>query len=392
MQKFSNVNELVDKLKPENPVYCIRPESIKKAVDFFKSNFPGKVLYAVKTNPNKVVLKHIIKNGVDCFDVASLNEIKLIRKISAKVRLYFMHTVKSREDIEKAYFNYNIKDFALDTKEELQKILEVTNNAKDLNFFVRVAISNEHAEIDLSRKFGASPSEALGLMRLSKHHGKNVGISFHVGSQCMHKISFSNGIKEIGNIIKKTKIVPDVINIGGGFPSIYPDLKPEPIENYMIEIKKSLKNLNLDKLPEIICEPGRAIVAESGSTIVKVILRKKNKLFINDGTYGSLFDAGVPNFVLPSRMISAGRSQSKKITAFDFYGPTCDSLDYMKGPFILPNNIKEGDYIELGQLGAYSLTFRTKFNGFFSDQIVELNDKPIMSLYDQSSKVNYLVA
>ena len=155
MQKFSNVNELVNKLKPENPVYCIRPESIKKAVDFFKSNFPGKVLYAVKTNPNKVVLKHIIKNGVDCFDVASLNEIKLIRKISAKVRLYFMHTVKSREDIEKAYFNYNIKDFALDTKEELQKILEVTNNAKDLNFFVRVAISNEHAEIDLSRKFGA---------------------------------------------------------------------------------------------------------------------------------------------------------------------------------------------------------------------------------------------
>ena len=155
---------------------------------------------------------------------------------------------------------------------------------------------------------------------------------------------------------------------------------------------KILKNLNLDKLPEIICEPGRAIVAESGSTIVKVILRKKNKLFINDGTYGSLFDAGVPNFVLPSRMISVGRSQSKKITAFDFYGPTCDSLDYMKGPFILPNNIKEGDYIELGQLGAYSLTFRTKFNGFFSDQIVELNDKPIMSLYDQSSKVNYLVA
>ncbi|OUW73871.1 MAG: ornithine decarboxylase [Pelagibacteraceae bacterium TMED216] len=392
MQKFRNVNELINKLKPENPVYCIRPESIKKAVDFFKGNFPGKVLYAVKTNPNKIVLKNIIKNGVDCFDVASINEVKLIRKINSKVRLYFMHTVKSREDIHKAYFNYNIKDFALDTKEELQKILEVTNNAKDLNFFVRVAISNEHAEIDLSRKFGASPSEALGLVRLSKHHGKKVGLSFHVGSQCMHKISFSNGIKEIGNIIKKTKIIPDVINIGGGFPSIYPDLKPEPLENYMLEIKKSLNSLNLNKLPEIICEPGRAIVAESGSTIVKVILRKKNKLFLNDGTYGSLFDAGVPNFVLPSRMISAGRSQSKKITAFDFYGPTCDSLDYMKGPFILPNNIKEGDYIELGQLGAYSLTFRTKFNGFFSDQIVELNDKPIMSLYDQSSKVNYLVA
>ena len=236
------------------------------------------------------------------------------------------------------------------------------------------------------------PSEALGLMRLCKQHGKKVGLSFHVGSQCMHKISFSKGIKEIGNIIKKTKIIPDVINVGGGFPSVYPDLKPEPLENYMTEIKRGLENLKLEKLPEIFCEPGRAIVAESGSTIVKVKLRKKNKLFINDGTYGSLFDAGVPNFILPSRMISNGRVQSKKITTFNFYGPTCDSLDYMKGPFMLPNNIKEGDYIELGQLGAYALTFRTNFNGFYSNKIVEVNDKPIMSLYDDTTKVSYLVA
>ena len=160
----------------------------------------------------------------------------------------------------------------------------------------------------------------------------------------------------------------------------------------MSEINKSLKELNLKKMPEVLCEPGRAIVAESGSAIVRVNLRKKNKLYINDGTYGSLFDAGVPNFVLPSKMISNGRMQSKKLTAFNFFGPTCDSLDYMKGPFILPNNIKEGDYIELGQLGAYGLTFRTNFNGFFSNKIVELKDKPIMSLYDSSSKFNYLVA
>ena len=208
----------------------------------------------------------------------------------------------------------------------------------------------------------------------------------------MHKISFSKGLKEISNIIKKTKITPDTINVGGGFPSIYPDLKPEPLENYFNEIKIGLKHLKLEKMPEVICEPGRALVAESGSTIVRVNLRKKNKLYINDGTYGSLFDAGVPNFILPTRMIANGRTQSKKITAFQFYGPTCDSLDYMKGPFLLPNNIKEGDYIELGQLGAYGLTFRTKFNGFYSDTIVELNDKPIMSLYNDTGKINYLVA
>ena len=392
MRKFKNVDELVNELKPDYPVYCIRPESIKKSTKFFKDNFPGKVLYAVKTNPNEKVIKEIISNGVEDFDVASLNEIKLIKKIKPEANLYFMHTIKSKDSISSAYFNYGVKNFALDSKDELRKILDATNQAKDLNLYVRIAISNEHAEIDLSRKFGALPSEALGLVRLCKEHSKKLGISFHVGSQCMHKISYSKGIREIGNIIKKTKIIPDIINVGGGFPSLYPDLNPEPLNNYLDEIKTSLKNLKLPKLPKIICEPGRAIVAESGSTIVKVILRKKQNLYINDGTYGSLFDAGVPNFVLPTKMITNGRIHSKKLTSFKFFGPTCDSLDYMKGPFLLPNNIKEGDYIELGQLGAYGLTFRTKFNGFYSNEIFELNDKPIMSLYEDSSKVDYLVA
>jgi len=392
MRKFTSVNELVNTLEPEYPVYCIRPNSVRKSVEFFKNNFPGKVLYAVKTNPNEKIIKIIINSGIQNFDVASIDEVKLIKKIDNKAKIYFMHTIKSRESIKEAYFQYNIKDFALDSKDELLKILETTNNAKDLNLYVRIAISNEHAEIDLSRKFGALASEALGLLRLCKEHGRKVGISFHVGSQCMDKISFSKGIGEIGNIIKKTKIVPDVINIGGGFPSIYPDLKPEPLDNYLNEIKKALKNLKLEKVPEIFCEPGRAIVAEAGSTIVKVILKKKQKLYINDGTYGSLFDAGVPNFVLPAKMISNGRVVSKKLTAFNFYGPTCDSLDYMKGPFLLPNNIKEGDYIELGQLGAYGTTFRTKFNGFYSDAIYQVDDKPILSMYDRTDKFSYLVA
>ena len=392
MGKFKSVNELVNLLKPDYPVYCIRLSEIKKSVNFFKENFPGKILYAVKTNPNEKIIKQIIANGIREFDVASLNEIKLIKKIYPEAKLHFMHTIKSKESIVSAYYDYNVKSFSLDSRDELRKILDATNQAKDLELFVRIAISNEHAEIDLSRKFGSLPSEALGLVRLCKQHAKKLGISFHVGSQCMHKISYSKGIREIGNIIKKTKILPDFINVGGGFPSIYPDLNPEPLKNYLDEIKVSLKNLKLPKLPEIICEPGRAIVAESGSTIVKVILRKKENLYINDGTYGSLFDAGVPNFVLPTKMITNGRIHSKKLTSFKFFGPTCDSLDYMKGPFLLPNNIKEGDYIELGQLGAYGLTFRTKFNGFYSNEIFELNDKPIMSLYDDSSKVNYLVA
>ncbi len=392
MQKFNSVEELVNTVQPVDPVYCIRPNSIKSACSWFKSHFPGNILYAVKTNPNERVIKYIAESGIEKFDVASINEIKLIQKNFPKSRLYYMNTVKSREHIKESYFNYNVRDFAFDTKDELQKIIEATNNAKDLNLFVRVSISNEHAEIDLSQKFGALPSEALGLLRLAKAHASKIGLSFHVGSQCMHPISYSKGIKELGNIIKKTKIMPDFINVGGGFPSVYPDLNPQPLENYISEIKKTFDNLKLEKKPELMCEPGRALVAESGSSIVRVVLRKKQKLYINDGTYGSLFDAGVPSFVLPTKMIPSGRVTSKKLTSYSLYGPTCDSIDYMKGPFVLPNNLKEGDYLEIGQLGAYSLTFRTKFNGFYSDQIFEVNDKPIMSMYNKDILSSYLVA
>jgi len=392
MQKFKTVDDLISQLKPEQPIYCIRKKSIQSASIYFKNKFPGKVLYAVKTNPHPEVLKTIVESGIENFDVASIQEIKDIRAINPNAKCSYMHTVKSRENIKEAYFNYNIKAFSLDTKDELIKIIETTNQAKDLELFVRVAVSNEHAEIDLSKKFGASISEATGLLRLTKQYAKKIGLSFHVGSQCMHPISYTKGIKDIGNIIKKTKIIPDYINIGGGFPAIYPDLVPQSLDNYFKEIKKGLINLKLERLPEILCEPGRALVAESGSTIVRVNLRKKQKLYINDGTYGTLFDAGTPNMVYPSRLIKNGKIISKKLTAFDFYGPTCDSMDYMKGPFLLPNNIKENDYIELGQLGAYGLTFRTQFNGFYSDKIYEVEDEPIMTLYGKESNKEILVA
>ena len=392
MQKFKSVDELVSQLKPEKPIYCIRKKSIQLASTYFRNKFPGKILYAVKTNPHPEVLKTIVESGIENFDVASIQEIKDIRAIDPNAKCSYMHTVKSRESIRDAYFNHNIKTFSLDTKDELIKIIESTNHASDLELFVRIAVSNEHAEIDLSKKFGVLASEASGLLRLTKQYAKKIGLSFHVGSQCMHPISYVKGISEVGNIIKKTKIIPDYINIGGGFPAIYPDLVPQSLDNYFEEIKKGLENLKLEKLPELICEPGRAIVAESGSTIVRINLRKKQKLYINDGTYGTLFDAGTPNIVYPSRIIKTGKIISKKLTAFDFYGPTCDSMDYMKGPFLLPNNIKENDYIELGQLGAYGLTFRTQFNGFYSNEIYEVEDEPIMTMYGKNSNKAILVA
>ena len=357
MAKFQSVDELVKATRPVNPVYCIREESIRTASSWFVENFPGTTLYAVKCNSNEKVLKTLFESGITNFDTASLEEIKLIRKILPEAKPFFMHTIKSKESIHEAYFNYGVRDFSFDSKFELEKILEVTNQANDLNLFLRIAISNEHAEIDLSKKFGASLGEATSLLKSAKEKASKIGISFHVGSQCMHPISYSKAIKDINILIKKT-----------------------------------IQSLNLPETTQLICEPGRALVAESGSTVVRVELRKKQILYINDGTYGSLFDAGTPNFIFPTRMIQIEKSFSKRLTPFSFYGPTCDGIDFMKGPFLLPNNIKEGDYIEIGQLGAYGINMRTKFNGFYSDEIHEVNDKPIMSVFEEETNSNYLVA
>jgi ornithine decarboxylase len=392
MAKFQSVDELVKATRPVNPVYCIREESIRTASSWFVENFPGTTLYAVKCNSNEKVLKTLFESGITNFDTASLEEIKLIRKILPEAKPFFMHTIKSKESIHEAYFNYGVRDFSFDSKFELEKILEVTNQANDLNLFLRIAISNEHAEIDLSKKFGASLGEATSLLKSAKEKASKIGISFHVGSQCMHPISYSKAIKDINVLIKKTGIYPDFINVGGGFPSTYPDLYPQPLSAYINEIKKTIQSLNLPETTQLICEPGRALVAESGSTVVRVELRKKQILYINDGTYGSLFDAGTPNFIFPTRMIQIEKSFSKRLTPFSFYGPTCDGIDFMKGPFLLPNNIKEGDYIEIGQLGAYGINMRTKFNGFYSDEIYEVNDKPIMSVFEEETNSNYLVA
>ena len=217
MRKFKDVNELVNELKPDYPVYCIRPDSIKRSTKFFKENFPGKVLYAVKTNPNEKVIKQIISCGIQDFDVASLNEVKLIKRIKPNANLYFMHTIKSKESISSAYFNYNVRDFALDNKDELRKILEATNYAKDLNLYVRIAISNEHAEIDLSRKFGTSSSEALGLVRLCKENSK----------------------KLIQQLLKKEKIII-------GFNKY--NLKENEIKSYELNSSNSFQPLNLNNL------------------------------------------------------------------------------------------------------------------------------------------------
>jgi len=386
------IENKVAELKPAIPVYFIRPSSIKRATSFFLENFQtnkheSDVLYSVKSNPDATVLKHLFASGIKHFDVASMAEVKLINELFGDaVTMYFMHPIKSREAIFDAYFNHGIRDFSLDSIDELKKILDVTNNAKDLGLHVRLSIPNSHAAIDLSGKFGILPSESVSLLRKTRTAAKRLGICFHVGSQCMEPTEYRNAISIAKEVLEHAKVNLDVLDIGGGFPSSYPGMTPPNLQSYFDEIFDAISHMGLDKNCRIWCEPGRALVAESGSLLVRVEARKKNMLYLNDGTYGGLFDAGFPGFIYPTKSlrIKGKTVLSSNTVPFGFYGPTCDSLDSMKGPFYLPENIAEGDYIEIGQLGAYSRSIRTEFNGFNKNLQFEVCDEPLVSMYAEA--------
>ncbi len=381
LPRFSSAHHLVKRMKPSEPVHCIRTHAIETAARWFLSSFPGQVMYAVKTNPEPLALKTIFHAGIRHFDVASLTEITLIANECPEATMHYMHPVKSRESIMFAYNKFGVRSFSLDSLDELVKIEKMTNNARDLTLYVRIAVSNESAAYRLQGKFGVRDSEAVELLRATRKTAHKLGVCFHVGSQCMDPEDYRKAIAKSRTLIDEAGVTVDVIDVGGGFPSIYPDLAPSSLQSYMDVIGTALEEHKFSEGFEVLCEPGRAIVAENGSLIVKVDLRKGNALYINDGVYGSLFDAGHPGFTYPARAVRMSGGFSGKTEEFTFFGPTCDSLDVMKGPFVLPSDVREGDWIEIGGLGAYSKTIQTKFNGFYSDRQAELTDSPMMSMF-----------
>ncbi len=352
--------------RQQEPFYIFYPERLKKKIRIFNENFSGEVLYAVKANPSKFIIEILLKKGINSFDVASLNEVKLIKKISPNAKIFFMNPVKSRNSIKKAYKNYNVRNFAIDSLDEIKKIQEETNFAKDLNIHLRLAIPNKFSAISLSNKFGVKEINAPQLLEYIKKEFFKVGICFHVGSQCMNPIAYKIAIEISKKIIKRSGVKINFFNIGGGFPVFYPGYKDFCLDDYFNQINDYILNLDDDNFlnTKLLAEPGRSIVSECMSMIVKVNLRKKNKLYINDGIYGSLNNAGYLGFNYPVKLF--GREDKKsKFEPFIFYGPTCDSRDFMPGPFYLPDSINEGDWIEIEHMGAYTMTMKTKFNGFF---------------------------
>jgi ornithine decarboxylase len=385
LHKHDSALGLATALRPVQPVTLLRPHAATRAARFFVEKFPGRSLYAVKANPSPELLQVLWNAGVTHYDVASLGEVRLVAEMLPEATLCFMHPVKAEEAIAEAYFTHGVRTFSLDTLEELEKIVRATttedgSTAADLNLLVRLRVSSDHSKLSLAAKFGAEPHEVKALLMAARQASDALGICFHVGSQAMSPAAYADAMSRVRDAIVEAAVTVDIVDVGGGFPSWYPGMEPPPLDAYFEVIHRSFEDLPISYSAELWCEPGRALCAEYASVLVRVEKRRGDELYINDGAYGALFDAAHIGWRYPVRLVRAQESDVKPM-GFSFYGPTCDDLDRMAGPFELPGDIAAGDYIEIGMLGAYGCAMRTGFNGFGVEDRVIVDDEPMASLY-----------
>ena len=390
MDKYDSAEALISVQKPERPVLAVRPHTAAKAARWFINNFPGDVAYAYKANSSVFLLGALYGAGIHHFDVASLAELEDAVTIPG-VHLHFMHPVKSRLAIRRAY-ELGVRNFSLDSEDELKKIHEETGGARDLNLFVRIAVPAKNSRIPLERKFGISGAKAARLLVKTRQVALELGICFHVGSQTTTPDSYITALSEVHKLIVKAGVVVDRIDVGGGFPARYPDSNPAPLIDFIDAIRAGTETLPVRDNVRLMCEPGRALVAEAESLIVRVDARRGDDLFINDGAYGTLYDAAHLGFIFPTRLVSRTVPATEPLVPFSFYGPTCDSIDYMKGPFLLPASVAEGDYIEIGNIGAYGRAIGGQFNGYGSYEEVILLDEPMLSVYGDDARAGVSAA
>ena len=375
-----SVDELITVERPEEPMHCLRPATVEATARDFVRAFPGDVLYAVKCNPDPAMLRAVHAGGVTHFDCASVPEVALVRQMFRDAEIHFMHPVKSRSAIREAWARHDVRDFVLDSAEELAKLrqeIAATGVPAKPGLIVRLALPKGSAVLDLSGKFGAAPALAAELLRAARPHAARLGLSFHVGSQCLDPLAWRDALALAGEVIRDAGVPVEVIDIGGGFAVPYPDVEPPPLGAYLAEIEAGFERLGLPQA-RLWAEPGRALVAGGASIVVQVQHRRGDALYINDGVYGALADAGTLGFRYPVRLIRSDEPASPGLVGYSFFGPTCDSADVMRGPFHLPTDVAEGDWIEIGQLGAYGSCLRTAFNGFDRARLVEVRDDPLL--------------
>lgn len=374
---FDDARAMIAALTPSYPVYCLRARVLAASARDFLEGFPGRVLYAVKCNPHPLVLQALYDAGIRHFDTASLPEIAQVRELFSDASVYFMHPVKARAVIKTSHDVYGLRHFVIDHPSELAKVMDETGG-EGVAIIVRVATPHAGATFDLSTKFGAGPALAADLLRAVRDEGCQGGLAFHVGSQCLSPRAYRTALGLVGEVAEAAGVDIHFLDVGGGFPAAYKGVNTPPLGAYMDEIATGLKALDLRRDCVTMCEPGRAMVASGCSLVVQILLRKEDQIYINDGVHGSLSEMVTGRLQMPVRLIRLDGQASGNYMDFAVAGPTCDSIDMLPFPFRLPDDAREGDWLEIGQLGAYGSALRTQFNGFYPDTFVGLRDGPFI--------------
>ncbi|GGD20860.1 ornithine decarboxylase [Aureimonas glaciei] len=385
MQKFETAKAAALSMRPDVPVYCFRPDVLVEDVTGFMAAFPGDTAYAVKTNGEPMVLETLAKAGVKIFDVASPGEFAAVRDVAPDAEMLYMHPVKAQSDIRLALETYGIRVMALDHEDEVAKILRIVH-ALDLDpatitLFIRIQTKGS-AAYELSKKFGAAPAHAVELLQRCHRIGFKVGICFHVGSQIQDPETYERALGSAHWVRSRAGVPLAGLDVGGGFPAEYgrdpKSKKPDMpgIGQIMSRLRGDIDGWGFSETP-LVAEPGRVVVARAFSLIVRVLLRKGRRLYINDGIWASLSDSWTGKITLPARFIpdparTRRNGDAKVIAPFRVCGATCDSVDILSRPFWLPETVDTGDWIEIGHIGAYSMSLRTRFNGFYPDTFVEV--------------------
>lgn len=376
LERFPSVAALIENSDGERPVQCIRPEGLRAAAKAFLTGFPGETLFAVKCNAHPAVLGTLADAGIHCWDVASEPEIASAHAASPDGTLFFHHPVKTPRAIRNAYENWGVQHYTVDCADELAKVL--ANTGADAFATVRLSVPQDNAVYDLSTKFGTTVERATQLLASAHAAGRKVGVSFHVGSQCLSPESYSKGMRMALDAGKAAGVHLSHINVGGGFPGYYATTACPPWEDYFAHITDKAKELDISSETRLMCEPGRALVYNAGSLLTRVLLRKDDCLYLNDGIFGGFAEIYWGGAALTLRHTVHGHKGGAggETKPFLVYGPTCDGNDKLPYKVDLPVGITDGDWIEFHQLGAYGREMSTTYNGLGARRIVVIDEKP----------------
>ena len=373
LPRFASVFKAIESLKPTEPLYLVHPESFAAAAKQFLDGFPGDVLYAVKANPHPIALTHLWEAGIRHFDTASLGEIEAVKTLFPEAICHFMAPVRLPGQAKAAFEQHGVTDFVVDCDSELDKLLAETGDPKRLRIFVRLVAQLGGALLEMSSKYGTRPDEAAKLLGRVKASGAAPCLTFHVGSQCLSPFSYAQAIEIAQRTIALSGVEIAALDIGGGFPTSYAGQEAPPYHWYFDMIKEALITLGRPGLP-VMCEPGRALVAQGISLVTQVVMRRGDRLYVNDGIYGSFDEQRFPGFDedYPATAISLdakGRARNApgEKRPFRVYGPTCDSADVLPRPQLLSDAVAKDDFILFDAMGAYTVSSRSSFNGYYPD-------------------------